>query len=157
MKTSPLDSNDNIFSSNKIDKSRKKRTKYKRKKKKKIESLMRYGLSQYGFSAKSNLNSINKLQEKLIKNLFVSNNRKSEILSLEELHKYILVIKYFYRPEFKTKKENKYNLRKQILKVHRANTLYGERLPKFFLPTFLNKLNNELEDVQNLGDLTFQV
>ncbi|KAL1446272.1 hypothetical protein WDU94_000594 [Cyamophila willieti] len=121
-----------------------------------FESLMRYGLTIYGFASKSSLNSIHKLQQKIVRVLFNSDSRKEEIMSLQELQTYDLILKYFFHPDLKNKKITKYKLRKECYHVYKNNTTYGQRLPLYFLPTFLNNVttdNNLLIFSKDMGDL----
>lgn len=115
---------------------------------------MRYGLICYGFSSKTNLKPIDTLQKNIVKCSFHSNSKYlKQIMSLENLHKYILILKYFFNEQYRLKTQIPYSIRQQSFYVPRINSNYGKKLPCYYVPTFLNCMKNSIHSIHNYSDL----
>lgn len=108
-----------------------------------FESLLRYGLSCYGFATKTTLKPLINVQNNVVKQCFSSNSFANDILAVENLHKQILLLKYFTNPDYRKHIVNPYNMRKNKFFVPKINTKYGCRLPEFFVPRMLNSIDNK--------------
>lgn len=122
-----------------------------------FESLLRYGLTIYGFSAKTHLKSIVSIQNNLVKTIFrPESNYINKILNLSNLHKFLLTMKYFHIEKFRVKNEVSYNLRNQNFRVPKINSNYGKRLPTYFVPKILNSIcTSAFTDTENLESFRY--
>lgn len=119
-----------------------------------FESLVRYGINCYAFASNTTLRSIESLERNVIKQIFNLNSPYiSQIMSVQNLHKYLLILKYFFKFEYRSKNVTKYNIRRLLFVVPRVKSNYGKKTPEYFVPTFLNCLDNEIQAIDNYAEL----
>lgn len=56
-------------------------------------------------------------------------------------------MKYYFYEEFRIKVPIQYNLRNQDFQFQRVNSKYGTRLPAYFVPKFLNCMDESLLNI----------
>ncbi|KAL1446881.1 hypothetical protein WDU94_007614 [Cyamophila willieti] len=103
-----------------------------------VDSLLRYGAPMYNFAPAYTKEPLNNLQERIKKFLF-KNNENIEILTPDQIAKFILITLNFHKEEFRQLIDQPYALRRQRFKRIRVNTItFGERRLGYILPTLLN-------------------
>lgn len=118
-----------------------------------FESLLRYGLTCYGFASKTTLNQISAIQINIVKSVFKETSEyPSKILNIHDLHKFILILKYFFCPEYRQKEKTPYLMRNQGFKVTKVNSSYGKRTPSYFVPHALNSLESLGDNVLSINN-----
>lgn len=125
------------------------------------ESYIQYGLSSYGRTYKTYLDTIYRLQLRILKNI-VSNNIKKNLSNNDiELFKHCKILPVHMQVKFVLLKEQYFNesLKKSVvhpvytravsanrLLTQRANNAYGERTTSFLVPRLINNLPYDLRD-----------
>lgn len=103
-----------------------------------VDSLLRYGAPMYNFAPAYTKEPLYNMQEKIKKFLF-KNNENIEILTPDQIAKFILITLNFHKEEFRQLTDQPYALRRQRFKRIRVNTItFGERRLGYILPTLLN-------------------
>ncbi|KAI5738745.1 hypothetical protein M8J77_010667 [Diaphorina citri] len=103
-----------------------------------VDSLLRYGAPFYTYSPKYVLDSLNKTQKRIKKFLFKDKD-DIQILTPDQLAKFILICLNFQNDKYRQLNDQPYPLRTQRFKRTRVYTvLYGERRLDYIVPTLLN-------------------
>ena len=126
-----------------------------------VESIIRYGLGIYGHANKTQIDRIQKVQNKIVKILFrhsntISSNeifKTQNLLNVRALRDHIIISENYFKSEFKQVTTNKAQLLRQSTyryNVPFAFNEYGKRCRNYTVPTLFNKLPKKLIELDGL-------
>uniref|UniRef100_A0A8D8YGY2 RNA-directed DNA polymerase from mobile element jockey-like n=1 Tax=Cacopsylla melanoneura TaxID=428564 RepID=A0A8D8YGY2_9HEMI len=113
------------------------------------ESVMRYGLEVYGFTTQENLKPILSVQKKIIKATFypkTTKNKRQEltkkfkILNFKNLHRYVMLNRYYYEENYRKRMNTPYSTRNNNYILPKVKNKYGETTAKYQIPKVINEL-----------------
>ena len=120
-----------------------------------VESILRYGLEVYGTAFNTDIDRVQKIQNKVVKTLFRKNGminnddmyKKLGILKIRKLRDFITTLNNYYKPEFKKTCLIKSNLLRQS--TYRYNVMhprneFGKRNRNYRIPMLFNLLPNNV-------------
>lgn len=123
-----------------------------------FDSILRYALTCYGFAANTTLTPIISVHGKVVTSCFRNNSKYLlRILTPLDLHKYLLIVKYFLCEEYRQQYEIQYPIRNRKLKIPKITNKYGKRTPKYFVPHLLNTMPNEYLYLKNIGEVKIKI
>lgn len=128
------------------------------------ESKLRYGIHIYALSSKYKLQKINNLIKKMIQNMTYGTQLESlsfqeqlselQLLTVDDLHKFMVLTKYYFTHNFKIPSAKEKQLRHtERFDIPRIYTNYGKRLRKYYVPTYFNNLPDSLLNLQSLAQV----
>lgn len=129
-----------------------------------VHSTLRYGLLCYGHGTATNLKKIEMLNRKILKMVnkkkinwtdhidHVNIYKNLEILPIEKLFKYIIILQNYYEPLYKTPLRGRYNFRNIKLRVPLSYNNYGERQDQVAIPKIMNTIPSELRNLEKIGE-----
>ncbi|KAL1447387.1 hypothetical protein WDU94_015652 [Cyamophila willieti] len=103
-----------------------------------VESILRYGVTQYNYAPEYVKKPLRSLQKKIIKKIFY-NTYPEYLLTPELLCIQILLENNFTEEKFKQTEQNSYNIRRVHFVKSRAYTNYGTRCLSHLIPTLLEE------------------
>ncbi|KAL1447899.1 hypothetical protein WDU94_012397 [Cyamophila willieti] len=112
-----------------------------------IESILRYGVTLYSYCPDYVLNSLNSLQKKLIRKIFI--DPPEYLLTPELLCKQIVLENNFTKEEFRRTVPVPYSMRRTYFIKSRAATQYGMRRLSYVVPTLLEEYCDEFVQEEN--------
>jgi hypothetical protein len=126
-----------------------------------IESILRYGIELYGQATETQLDKIQKVQNKIIKILFKNTDEitakemyiKHNILNVRQLRDFIISCNNYFNPKYKQVSVMKSDLLRKTsyrYNVPFAQNEYGKRTRNFVVPTLFNKLPFEMLHLQGI-------
>ena len=133
-----------------------------------VKAHLLYGLEIYGWAKNKEIKKIQKLQNKIVKILFSNRAfnstseifKKTGILRIKELQKYLIIIKNFYR--MKNKREEK--IRNKTYETKNTNILqvmtknkFGERKQDFYIPKIFSDLPDFIWELEKIGEIKKKV
>ena len=126
-----------------------------------VESLIRYGLQSWGNTSKSFLDSVTAQQKRILKAMIsrrmsshIEYFQKFNVLPAPLLFKYIQIVNFYYKQEYKETADHHYSTRTcNLFKESRFTNEYGRQLLEHTVPNFLNKLPVELRDLTKISEV----
>ena len=126
-----------------------------------VESLIRYGLQSWGNTSKSFLDSVTAQQKRILKAMnsrkmssHIEYFQKFNVLPAPLLFKYIQIVNFYYKQEYKETADHHYSTRTcNLFKESRFTNEYGRQLLEHTVPNFLNKLPVELRDLTKISEV----
>lgn len=120
-----------------------------------VQSIMAYGIQCYGTCTGTNKGKIDSINNKIIKMIRRKNhnNDTMDILSFDQLYKYTMIKKYYYRTELMEKVHHKYELRENKYKIPKTFNKYGERTKRVVVPKLMNSLPGDLHDLTKISEV----
>ena len=126
-----------------------------------IESLLRYGIEVYGRAKDTQLEKLQKVQNKIIKIMFKKNPSmttkdiftKEQILNIKQLRDYITVCENYYSQNFKHITKDKAQMLRNSTYRYDVPLLkndYGKQNRNFLVPSLFNKLPYELLNITGM-------
>jgi hypothetical protein len=128
-----------------------------------VESLLRYGIEIYGQAAESHIERIQKLQNKIIKILFKSNQSncstkdiyyKYKLLNVRQLRDFVIISNNYYSENFKNTcpdKTKKFRQSTYRYEVPFAQNEYGKHTRNYTIPKLFNKIPTKLLNITKIG------
>lgn len=77
--------------------------------------------------------------------------KKTNILSVENLYKFAIIIDNYYKQEHRTRTPNLHNLRRVILRSPMTYNRYGDRQLKIVVPKLFNDIPDDLLLLNKIG------
>ena len=129
-----------------------------------IKSQLQYAIEIYGLANKTDIDRLQKIQNKVIKTLFANRfchsakelYKKLNILKIDQLRKYVIIIKNFFR--MKATREEKiskkqYNTKNTFFLPVQISNNYGSKQAEYYIPELLNKIPNNFWSIGTYGEL----
>ena len=129
-----------------------------------VESILRYGIEIYGQATESQLDRVQKTQNKIIKILFKEKDNasteeiftKNNILKIRQLRNSVIIYNNYFSPNFKQVSQHKSErFRPSTYKynVPFAPNEYGKRIRNVVIPNLFNKLPNKMFNINSISRL----
>ena len=129
-----------------------------------IQSQIRYAIEVYGFASLTNLNRLQKLQNKTVKILFANKYcyksqeifKKYEIMRVQQLRDFTIIKKDFYKMKTmrnEKKLNKKYDTKTTYVLPGKTINNFGQRREQFYIPQLINKLPEKLWDLDKIGEI----
>uniref|UniRef100_A0A8D8Z7Y7 Uncharacterized protein n=1 Tax=Cacopsylla melanoneura TaxID=428564 RepID=A0A8D8Z7Y7_9HEMI len=127
--------------------------------------LLRYAIETYGYTSEENIKPIKTTQKRIIKSTiypFTSKRDRKEkmteyqILSFPNLYKFIVITKH-YLDTYRNIQINIYNTRNTYYITPTIRNNYGKSMLAFQVPDLLNRLPNELKNIENKNKIKTEI
>lgn len=117
-----------------------------------VESHLNYGIETWGFTSESNILSLARIQNSIVKTLVPKSSKCAtlkqmymylDILPLSCLIKYRVILKNYFKTENKVEPRNPYETRDKEFNsyfIPRYNNKHGQRVMNFIVPSIFNKI-----------------
>lgn len=125
------------------------------------KSVLVYGITIYGHCAKYLQDKINSILNKVVKNLYVDENRplhymyqQLDIQKLSDLLELNIIIQHQFSDKYKTKYIPIRNLRpKNLFQEPKVKTKYGKAVRASYVPRVFNKLPPRIIEITKISEL----
>lgn len=129
-----------------------------------VNSIIRYGLQLYGNCAATQLKKVEVLHKQIIKIIATKKCREEimenldrykslNILPVNQLFKYILVLQNCFKTEYKVVQSEIYNLRNKKLKIPLSYNKYGERQSCITIAKLMNSIPQEIREIEGMSKI----
>lgn len=126
-----------------------------------VTSHLRYGIEVYGFASSSKIERLQRVHNTVLKVLFRKPTchesttvlrKKYRILSIDKLRNYTVLLKNYFKAEFKLKDEFKEKfLRDSTIryKIPLIKNNYGTKIKSYYIPCIFNLIPNNLQNIKS--------
>jgi len=118
-----------------------------------FESVMSYGVEVWGSASNTNLLPIISLQQRALKVLSEPSGKiaPNKNMTLENMYKFKTLKRNYFRNEFRTKIDHKYETRQGLYTYQRTMNKYGDRMTAIVVPKIINSIPVNLRNLTSQG------
>ena len=135
-----------------------------------IESLIKYGITSWGRENKNNMEKIQKIQDRVIKNIMTNKQNKkynkinqkyefTNLLTVDKLLMYKTIIENYqkYTSKIDSNISNTYSFRKKSATIPLTYNKYGDRTDNNFIQKTFNLVPNNLRTIKSKSKLKTEI